>query len=218
MLLYRKQLLTRLHLGPIGYCRYFASNKRLKTMCEAASPADQRNVEVKARIPGGSEGFKERLILAKALGGGQDAELIEQRDVFFESPLGGRLKLRYLQAPSRSQLVFYDRPDVAGPKLSKFNKTEVDEPEVLEKILRQSNGVLGVLAKRRHLFLHGQTRIHLDEVKDLGHFMELEVCLRPEQTLEEGQAIAEKLSKELGIQEQDLMTGSYFDALRKVHP
>jgi len=55
-------------------------------------------------------------------------------------------------------------------------------------------------------------------VKDLGHFMELEVCLRPEQTLEEGQAIAEKLSKELGIQEQDLMTGSYFDALRKVNP
>ncbi|XP_037724680.1 uncharacterized protein LOC119556493 [Drosophila subpulchrella] len=187
-------------------------------MCEAASPADQRNVEVKARIPGGAEGFKERLILAKTLGGGQDAELIEQRDVFFESPLGGRLKLRYLQAPARSQLVFYDRPDVAGPKLSKFNKTEVDEPEVLEKILRQSNGVLGVLAKRRHLFLHGQTRIHLDEVKDLGHFLELEVCLRPEQSLEEGQAIAEKLSKELGIQEQDLMTGSYFDALRKVNP
>ncbi|XP_017013055.3 uncharacterized protein [Drosophila takahashii] len=205
-------------LLPIGYRRYFVNNKRFSNMCEVvASPADQRNVEVKARIPGGVEGFGERLILARTLGGGQEAELIEQRDVFFESPRGGRLKLRYLKAPARSQLVYYDRPDVAGPKLSKFNKTEVDEPEVLEKILRQSNGVLGVLAKRRHLFLVGQTRIHLDEVQDLGHFMELEVCLRPEQSLQEGQSIAEKLSQELGIQEQDLMTGSYFDALRKVN-
>ncbi|XP_052850389.1 uncharacterized protein LOC128261019 [Drosophila gunungcola] len=212
MLFYRNHLVAF-----IGYRRYFGQNKNVNfsNMCEVASPADQRNVEVKARIPGGAEGFEKRLFLARKLSGGQDAQLIEQRDVFFESPLGGRLKLRYLPAPSRSQLVYYDRPDVAGPKLSKFNKTEVDEPEVLEKILRQSNGALGVLAKRRHLFLHGQTRIHLDEVQDLGHFMELEVCLRPEQTLQQGQTIAEELSKELGIQEEDLMTGSYFDALRK---
>ncbi|XP_043658728.1 uncharacterized protein LOC122623566 [Drosophila teissieri] len=213
MFCYRKHLVAPL----FGYRCYFVKNKSVNNMCESVTPADQRNVEVKARIPGGSEGFEKRLILARNLSGSQDAQLIEQRDVFFESPLGGRLKLRYLQAPSRSQLVYYDRPDVAGPKLSKFNKTEVDEPEVLEKILRQSNGVLGVLAKRRHLFLCGQTRIHLDEVKDLGHFMELEVCLTEEQTLEEGQAIAEKLSRELGIQEEDLMTGSYFDALRKLN-
>ncbi|KAH8273533.1 hypothetical protein KR018_012395 [Drosophila ironensis] len=181
-------------------------------MCE---PADQRNVEVKARIPGGAEGFASRLDIARKLSGSPEAELIVQRDVFFESPLGGRLKLRYLQPPARSQLVYYDRPDVAGPKLSRFNKIEVDEPEVLEKILRQSNGALGVLAKTRHLFLCGQTRIHLDEVQDLGHFMEFEVCLRPEQTPEQGQAIAEQLSQEFGIAEADLMTGSYFDALRK---
>ncbi|XP_017090595.2 uncharacterized protein [Drosophila bipectinata] len=190
---------------------------RLFTMYQPASstPDDQRNVEVKARIPGGQEGFAGRLDIARKLTGVPEAELIVQRDVFFISPLGGRLKLRYLQPPARSQLVYYDRPDVAGPKLSTFNKIEVDEPELLEKILRQSNGVLGVLAKTRHLFLHGQTRIHLDEVQHLGHFMEFEVCLKPEQTLEEGQAIAEELSKEFGIKEEDLMAGSYFDALAK---
>lgn len=215
---FRRQLLrSGLHLWPIDY-RRFEGAKTIVTsgdMCESGTPADQRNVEVKARIPGGAEGFSRRLDIARRLTDGQDAELIEQRDVFFESPLGGRLKLRYLQAPARSQLVYYDRPDVAGPKLSKFNKITVDEPAVLEKILRQSNGALGVLAKKRHLFLYGQTRIHLDEVQDLGHFMEFEVCLKPTQTLEEGQAIAEKLSREFGIEEADLMTGSYFDALRK---
>ncbi|XP_041452047.1 uncharacterized protein LOC121405442 [Drosophila obscura] len=184
------------------------------SMEEATTPADQRNVEIKARIPGGSEDFVRRLDISKRLTGSQAGELIVQRDVFFESPLGGRLKLRYLQAPARSQLVYYNRPDVAGPKLSCFNKIEVDEPAVLEKILAQTNGIQGQLAKKRHLFIHEQTRIHLDEVQDLGHFMEFEVCLRPEQTLEEGQTIAEQLAATFGIQKADLMTGSYFDALR----
>ncbi|XP_034118626.1 uncharacterized protein LOC117577804 [Drosophila albomicans] len=183
-------------------------------MGDSAAPPDQRNVEIKARIPGGPEEFERRLDVAKKLSGAA-GELIMQRDVFFNSPQGGRLKLRYLQAPTRSQLVYYDRPDVAGPKLSKFNKIEVDEPSVLEKILSQSNGTLGVLAKRRMLFLHEQTRIHMDDVHGLGHYMEFEVCLEPEQTLQQGQAIAEELCKTFGILESDLMTGSYFDALNK---
>ncbi|KAM8718430.1 hypothetical protein ACLKA7_001612 [Drosophila subpalustris] len=183
-------------------------------MCDTAATADQRNVEIKARIPGGVDEFERRLDVAKKLTGA-GGELIVQRDVFFKSPQGGRLKLRYLEAPARSQLVYYDRPDVAGPKLSKYNKIEVDEPAVLEKILRQSNGTLGVLAKRRLLFLHEQTRIHMDEVQDLGHFMEFEVCLRPEQTPEQGQAIAEQLCETFNISPADLMTGSYFDALTK---
>ncbi|EDW62761.2 uncharacterized protein [Drosophila virilis] len=183
-------------------------------MCDPAATADQRNVEIKARIPGGTAEFERRLGIARQLSGAA-GELIVQRDVFFNSPKGGRLKLRYLEAPARSQLVYYDRPDVAGPKLSKYNKIEVDEPAVLEKMLRQSNGALGVLAKRRQLFIYEQTRIHMDEVQDLGHFMEFEVCLRPEQTPEQGQAIAEQLSQTFGIAPADLMMGSYFDALTK---
>ncbi|XP_030378037.1 uncharacterized protein LOC115626732 [Scaptodrosophila lebanonensis] len=182
-------------------------------MCDGDVPENQRNVEIKARI-GSSEEFKRRINIARQLTGAE-GELIVQRDVFFNSPLGGRLKLRFLQAPSRSQLVYYDRPDVAGPKLSKYNKIEVDEPAVLEKILCQSNGSLGVLAKKRHLYLHEQTRIHLDEVQDLGYFMEFEVCLQPSETLEQGQVIAEQLSEKFGILEADLMTGSYFDELRR---
>lgn len=175
-------------------------------------PADERNIEIKARI-GADEEFQRRIDIAKKLTN-SEGELIVQRDVFFNSQTG-RFKLRYLQPPARSQLVYYDRPDVAGPKLSKFNKTELDEPEVMEKILSQTNGVRGVLAKKRYLFMYGRTRIHLDKVENLGNFMEFEVCLLPEQTIEEGQAVADKLIKEFGIKEEDLMTGAYFDELNK---
>ncbi|XP_013100726.2 uncharacterized protein LOC106082645 [Stomoxys calcitrans] len=176
-----------------------------------APPADERNIEIKARV-GSDEEFTKRVEIAKTLTK-SNGEVIVQRDVFFNSQ-SGRLKLRYLQPPARSQLVYYDRPDVAGPKLSKFNKIEVDEPEVLEKILTQSNGAKGIVAKTRYLFMYERTRIHLDKVEQLGNFMEFEVCLLPEQTIEEGQAVADKLMKEFGIQEADLMTGAYFDEIK----
>ncbi|KAM7342818.1 uncharacterized protein ACRADG_010099 [Cochliomyia hominivorax] len=183
------------------------------SQCPAAKePADERNIEIKARIRSDEE-FERRVAIAKKLTN-SEGELIVQRDVFFNTQQG-RFKLRYLQPPARSQLVYYDRPDVTGPKLSKFNKTELDEPEVMEKILRQTNGVRGILAKKRYLFMYERTRIHLDKVQDLGNFMEFEVCLMPEQTLEEGQEVAEKLMKEFGIKTEDLMTGAYFDELNK---
>lgn len=110
-------------------------------------------------------------------------------------------------------LVQYDRPDVTGPKLSEFNILETDDPEMLHKILKASVGVLGELRKERTLFMHGQTRIHLDRVEGLGEFLEFEVCLKPEQTIEEGTRIANELQRTFEIRSEDLMAGAYLDEL-----
>ena len=61
----------------------------------------------------------------------------------------------------------------------------------------------------------GQTRVHCDRVKDLGDFVELEVCLRDEQTVEEGQAIANDLMGKLSIKDKDLIAGAYMDLILK---
>ncbi|XP_055843771.1 uncharacterized protein LOC129910416 [Episyrphus balteatus] len=170
-------------------------------------PADERNIEIKARVGSDSE-FETKVNIAKKLTA-SEGELLIQKDIFFNSETG-RLKLRHTEN-AKAQLVYYDRPDIAGPKLSKFNKITIDEPEILEKILTASNGARGILKKHRYLFMYKNTRIHMDKVEDLGNFMEFEVCLKPEQTIEEGQAFAEELMKLFGIKEDDLMTGAYFD-------
>lgn len=60
-----------------------------------------------------------------------------------------------------------------------------------------------------------QTRIHIDAVEDLGNFMELEVVLQAEQTLEEGQTIARDLQNKLGVKDEDLIDCAYVDLLDK---
>ncbi|XP_036319171.1 uncharacterized protein LOC118733745 [Rhagoletis pomonella] len=187
----------------------------MSIIAENSLPADERNIEIKARV-GSDKEFERRVQMARELTQ-STGEVLEQRDVFFnilDDTDGARFKLRYLGPPIPSQLIYYVRPNKAGPKLSTFNKLEVEDPALLEKILARSNGIKGILEKKRYLFLHGQTRIHMDKVKNLGNFMEFEVCLRPDQTIEEGQQIANDLMKVFGISDHDLMTGAYFDELK----
>ncbi|XP_052863833.1 uncharacterized protein LOC128270452 isoform X3 [Anopheles cruzii] len=177
---------------------------------ESATPA-MRNVEIKAKL-GGLEAFERLVAIAKQLTG-SEGELIVQKDVFFNTS-NGRLKLRYL-THKKSELISYDRPDVPGPKLSSYELLELDDPSCMERILASTVGVRGRVSKRRLLFLHDQTRIHLDDVDELGYFLELEVVLRSDQPLEEGKRIADVLMERLQISSADLVTGAYMDHLLK---
>ena len=142
--------------------------------------------------------------------------LIEQEDTFFNVPRG-RLKLREF-ASSTGELIQYDRQDTSGPKESSYIRSPIAEPETLIQALATALGVRAVVKKRRSLFLVKQTRIHLDEVEGLGNFIELEVVLEPGQTASEGAIIAEKISSELGIRQQDLVSGAYVDLLVQTMP
>ena len=142
---------------------------------------------------------------------GGPPELLLQEDTFFLSP-NGRLKLRVLQS-GPAQLIHYDRPDLQGPKRSNYHVFETNDPENLRTALSRAYGIRGVVRKERLLYMVGQTRVHLDSVEGLGHFVELEVVLRPGQSDDEGQAIARDLMARLGIREADLLETAYMDML-----
>jgi predicted adenylyl cyclase CyaB len=138
---------------------------------------------------------------------------IPQVDTFFNCSIG-RIKLRELN-PAYAQLVYYQRPDVGGPKHSEYLIYETPNPQSLKEILAQAYGIRGVVSKVRYLYLVGQTRIQLDDVEGLGKFIELEVVLRPGQSDEEGRAVAEDLVHKLGIQPGDFIEGAYMDLIEK---
>lgn len=87
------------------------------------------------------------------------------------------------------------------------------DPHTLNRMLANSLGVKGEVRKVRHLFLHDQTRIHLDQVQGLGNFLEFEVCLRHQQPVEEGEEIARQMRQVFDVKDADLLKGAYVDDL-----
>ena len=166
------------------------------------------NVEIKARARDFA-GLKAR---AEQLSGAP-ASVIPQVDTFFRTEKG-RLKLRELQSGA-AQLIYYDRPDQDGPKRSDYSIFETHDAPGLKAALGSALGIRGTVQKVRHLYMVGQTRVHLDDVKGLGQFLELEVVLQPGQTDEEGQRIADALLSSLGVDRQDLLQSAYMDLLER---
>ncbi len=165
-----------------------------------------RNIEIKARA---SDFDRQMQLAARMADAGP--EVIRQHDTFFLTPRG-RLKLRRIPDQD-GQLIYYERPDRSGPKECKYFITRTHEPGLVEQILGEVLGVLGVISKTRTLYLVGQTRIHLDEVRGLGRFIELEVVLESEQDPADGERIARRLMDRLSITEKDLVRGAYIDLL-----
>ncbi len=70
------------------------------------------------------------------------------------------------------------------------------------------------MAKTRHLFMVGQTRVHCDRVDGLGDFVELEVVLAEDESEAKGVEIANDLMAKLGVDpEKDLISGAYMDLI-----
>ena len=170
-----------------------------------------RNVEIKARI----ESVESLLPKAAALADQGPIEII-QDDTFFSCP-NGRLKLRVF-SPTEGELIFYRRPDQAGPKESFYLVSPTTSPDVLRESLSLAYGQVGRVRKTRILFLVGKTRIHLDRVDNLGDFLEIEVVLSDGEAVETGEEIAHDLISKLGISPDQLIDRAYVDLLNQKAP
>ncbi len=166
------------------------------------------NIEIKARL----RDFPRTLSLAREISD-VPLQILDQEDTFFQVPRG-RLKLRVINSLS-AELIHYERPDQSRPKQSNYRIFPTKEPILLNALLTDALGIQGIVKKRRHLFLLGQTRIHLDEVETLGFFMELEYVLRTGEPAEDGMKSVREIMKRLEIIEEDLISCAYLDLLSK---
>ena len=166
-----------------------------------------RNIEIKASV----KDFCQTRAIVESLADGE-CRVLNQEDIFFQCK-SGRLKLRVF-SDSEGELICYERPDTLGPKQSRYMISRTCEPDTLRQVLSSALEVVGIVRKTRLLYMIGQTRVHLDAVEGLGAFLELEVVLQPQQTEEDGQAIASRLAALMQIREDDLVSCAYIDLLR----
>ncbi|MGY6277969.1 class IV adenylate cyclase [Methylomonas sp. MgM2] len=168
-----------------------------------------RNIEIKARI----ESVEAMLPLAALIADEGPIEIF-QDDTFFPCP-NGRLKLRAFSGHD-GQLIFYQRPDSAGPKASFYVISPTASPDTLRQTLALAYGEGGRVRKLRTLFMVGRTRLHLDKVEGLGDFLELEVALTENELDDTGRVIAHELLEKLGISDHQLIEEAYVDLLARL--
>jgi homotetrameric cytidine deaminase len=165
-----------------------------------------RNVELKARDTDPARTL-ERALAA----GAQDRGLLIQRDTYF-AVAHGRLKLRE-EEPGGATLIGYERPDAASERVSRYRLVAVTEPAPLIAALGAATGVSARVEKRRRLLLWETVRIHLDDVRGLGAFLELEAVAAAGSDLSRERAQIARLRELLEIGDDALREGSYADAL-----
>ena len=120
------------------------------------------------------------------------------------------MKLRESSGRSGGTLIYYNRPDEAGSRYSEYTLVPVEDANGLREILSAAVGVLVVVEKAREVFLYGSTRIHLDSVRELGAFVELETVVG-EQGEEEVHAEHEAVRVALGLHDGEVVPSSYGD-------
>lgn len=124
------------------------------------------NIEIKARC-GDVERIRNILESQHANFKGRDHQI----DTYFRVNIG-RLKLR--EGNIENFVIFYDREEAAGPKQSRVILFENNPLSSLKEILTRSLGVLVVVDKQREIYFLENVKFHLDDVKGLGTFVEIE--------------------------------------------
>lgn len=169
---------------------------------------NQVNIEIKAKCDNPSY-IRQILRSHKADFKGVDHQI----DTYFKVA-HGRLKFR--EGNIENDLIYYDRENKRGPKESDIilYPTEPNSVLKLKQILIKSLGVSIVVDKKREIYFLGNVKFHIDRVKNLGSFVEIEAIdkngkIGKRKLLEQ----CKYYMKLFKIKKEDLIPKSYSDLL-----
>lgn len=167
-----------------------------------------RNLELKARRQVDAETAR---TIALSLGA-NDLGVLEQEDTYFHCPFG-KLKLRTTSVDRGGELIAYSRKSESTLLLSHYEQVPILDADALKSALKLTLGVRVNVRKRRQSFLCRGIRIHVDEVENLGNFLEFEAPLNDESNMDEVEADLHLLSQQYGLDLSELLYESYSDML-----
>lgn len=134
-----------------------------------------------------------------------------QKDIFYHVPFG-RMKLRNINN-TQHELIIYFRHNAKSPKPSKYHRINTKHPGVINSILMHTFGIRGIVEKERLLFLQDNIRFHMDKVKGLGDYFEIEYVMNDCEVKDQAQEKVSLLLRMLDISDNQLISESYIDLI-----
>ena len=169
----------------------------------------RHNLEFKAVDPDRARSLE----ICRSLGAA-DHGVVWQRDTYFNAPVG-RLKLRQ-ESPGRPHLIHYERADEFRARQSSYRIVPVQDASGACGLLARALGIGTVVEKHRHLFLWRHLRIHLDDVRGLGRFIEIEAVLAPDADPSHDGPLLSELGKCFGITDDLLCARGYSASIKEL--
>ncbi|MHA2307057.1 MAG: class IV adenylate cyclase, partial [Candidatus Hodarchaeales archaeon] len=139
-----------------------------------------------------------------------------QIDTYFNVS-SGRLKMR--EGNIETSLIHYLRQDQEGPKQSDIllHHPDPSNTQTLKDILRKTLGILIIVDKEREIYFIDNVKFHIDNVRDLGSFLEVEAIDN------DGSIGVQTLQRQcdyyldlFNVSKEDLVAESYSDLIIKL--
>ncbi len=163
------------------------------------------NIEIKARC-NDHEVIRKILISGNAKYKGTD----NQTDSYFRVN-SGRLKLR--EGNIENALIHYNREDKDEPKESDILLYKTSKNSLLKELLTKALGEIVTVNKEREIYFIDNVKFHLDKVKDLGEFIEIEAIGKDDENKSTLLQQCKFYLNLFGISKEDLIPVSYSDML-----
>lgn len=146
--------------------------------------------------------------------GGQFLWKDTQVDTYYFTK-NGKLKLRQSEK-NGSELLPYLKVDDGVLKRSDYVRLPTTEPELLASLLDQLLGRQLRVRKIREVYLIENVRVHLDQVEDLGSFLEFEAVYEDDtnETREKESKKVASLMTEFKVNPDLIFSGSYPDLIQ----
>jgi len=164
------------------------------------------NFEFKA-LTNKLESLEQKLLRLNPIYTGED----NQVDIYFNVK-HGRLKLR--EGNIENALIYYERPDIYGPKKSDVLIYEHTASPNFKTLLTRVHGIKTIVEKKRKIYFIDNVKFHFDIVKSLGSFVEVEAIDKT------GVLGLEKITEQcmfyarlFDIKQEDYINVSYSDML-----
>jgi predicted adenylyl cyclase CyaB len=161
-----------------------------------------KNLELKLRIDD-----TENLIDKAKKIGAEFVKVLNQKDVYYKFQ-NALLKLRLQNG--EPELIKYNRDESGSDRWSEYFVLKISDSNP-EEFFNKLFDTEVIVEKKRNLFLYKNTRIHFDEVKNLGHFIELETVSAGDDS--ESKNEFDEVVFKLGLQTDLQIRKSYRDLL-----
>jgi len=132
---------------------------------------------------------------------------LNQKDIYYRSD-SGLLKLRLQNG--RAELIQYKRDEKNPERWSEYYVLQITDKSA-ESFFEKLFSIEAVVEKTRLLYIYKKTRIHLDKVRDLGDFLELESVVN--QNEDESKSEFDEVVKLLSLDTSKQIKKSYRDLI-----